>query len=328
MSGVRPAASRAAPYAALSVAIVLWAGAFVWIRAALEDYNVAHLTILRLAIAATALCALVAMRGAKLPAARDVPAILFLGLTGMALYQLMLNAGERTVPAATASMLINLSPVFTALAAHALLHERIGRRGWLGIAIAFVGASTIALAGDGGFGLRHGALLVVGAAVAQAAFFVAQKPLLRDYGSLELVAWAMIVGALVALPLAPGAGTAVADASAGSTLAVVLLGLGSSAVGFVSFAYAVSRIDVSRAASTLYAVPVVTIGIAWLWLGELPGAVSVLGGAIALAGVAITNADRHRDTPQGTPKAGERVAKPGTATSTAGTPKTSESRRH
>ncbi|MBW3609101.1 MAG: DMT family transporter [Actinobacteria bacterium] len=298
MSDERPPVQRATPYAALSLTILLWAGAFVWIRVALEDYSVAHLTFLRLAIAAIALGALLTVRGqTKLPAARDVPAIVFLGLAGMALYQLLLNAGERTIPAATASMLVNLSPIFTALAARVLLDERLARHAWLGIAIAFAGASAIALEGGGGLELRHGALLVLGAALAQAAYFVAQKPLLRRYGSLELTAWAMIAAALMTLPLAPGVGSALSDASAAATLAVVLLGIGSSAIGFVSFAYAVSRIDVSHAASTLYAVPVVTIAVAWLWLSELPGAVAVLGGAVALAGVAMTNAGRRSRKP-------------------------------
>ena len=52
--------------------------------------------------------------------------------------------------------------------------------------------------------LSGGALLVLGAAAAQATFFVSQKALLRRYGSLAVTAWAMGLGAAMALPLAPG----------------------------------------------------------------------------------------------------------------------------
>ncbi|HWT24905.1 MAG TPA: DMT family transporter, partial [Solirubrobacteraceae bacterium] len=138
-----------------------------------------------------------------------------------------------------------------------------------------------------------GAVLVLGAAVAQATFFVAQKPLLRRYGSLELTAWAMALGAVMALPLAPGLPGAVAAAPLESTLAIAFLALGASAVGFAAWAYACARVDVSAAAVTLYAVPVVATAVGWVWLGEAPRPVAVAGGAVALAGVFLVTSSRR-----------------------------------
>ena len=71
---------------------------------------------------------------------------------------------------------------------------------------------------------------------------------------------------------------------------MLYLGIGASAIGFVSWAYASARVPVSFAASTLYAVPVVAGAVAWLWLGETPATAS---GAVALAGVALTAAARR-----------------------------------
>ena len=116
--------------------------------------------------------------------------------------------------------------------------------------------------------LSSGALLVLGAAVAQAAFFVAQKPLLRRYGGLELTAWAMAIGALLTLPLAGGLPHARAAAPARATLAILFLGLGASAIGFVAWACGL------RAARRLHrrghAVrrPRRGVGIGRAWLGE------------------------------------------------------------
>jgi drug/metabolite transporter (DMT)-like permease len=274
------------PALALTATVLLWGSAFAAIRAALEHFSAAHLSVLRLLVAAAVLCVIAAARGIRLPALRDVPAIAAVGFAGMTAYQLLLNSGERTVPAGTASLLVNLSPVFTAVAASLWLDERMTRRRWTGVAIACAGASLIAVAGRGGLALEHGALLVLGAAVAQAAFFVGQKPLLRRYGSLELTTWAMTLGALMTLPLAPGLPAAVGAAPAEALLAVGFLGAGASAIGFVTWAYACARVDVSIAAATLYAVPVVAFSAGWLWLGEAPAPVALAGGAIALAGVA------------------------------------------
>ena len=272
---------------ALAATILLWGSAFAAIRAALEHFSAAHLSVLRLLVAAAVLWAIAVPRGVRVPAARDLPAIAGVAFAGMTAYQLLLNSGERTVPAGTASLLVNLSPVFTAIAATLWLGERMTARRWAGVAVACAGASLIAVAGRGGVSLHGGALLVVGAAVAQAAFFVGQKPLLRRYGSLELTTWAMTLGALMTLPFAPGLATAAADAPAEALAAVAFLGVGASAVGFVTWAYASARVEVSVAATTLYAVPVVAFSAGWLWLGERPTALTLAGGTIALAGVAL-----------------------------------------
>jgi drug/metabolite transporter (DMT)-like permease len=275
------------PALAIAATVVLWGSAFPAIRAALEHFSAAHLSVVRLLVATLVLSAIAAARGVRLPAARDVPAIAAVGFAGMTAYQVLLNSGERTVPAGTASLLVNLSPVFTAIGASLWLSEEMTRRRWTGVAVACGGATLIAVAGDGGVAFGTGALLVVGAAIAQAAFFLGQKPLLRRYGSLELTTWAMALGALMTLPLAPGLVGAVGGAGLEPLAAVLFLGGGASAIGFVTWAYASARVDVSVAAACLYTVPVVAFGLAWVWLGESPSPVALIGGAIALAGVAL-----------------------------------------
>ena len=285
------------PALALAATVLLWGSAFAAIRAALEPFSAGHLSVLRLLVATLALAAIAVARGVRLPAARDLPAIAAVGFAGMTAYQLLLNSGERTVPAGTASLLVNLSPVFTAIGASLWLGEEMTRRRWTGVAVACGGATLIAVAGDGGVSFGHGALLVLGAAVAQAAFFLGQKPLLRRYGSLELTTWAMALGTLMALPLAPGLPGAVRSAGLEPLVTVGFLGVGASAVGFVTWAYACARVDVSLAATCLYAVPVVAFGLGWAWLGEEPAVVALVGGVLALAGVALAT---RRSSPRPT----------------------------
>lgn len=212
----------------------------------------------------------------------------------MTAYQVLLNAGEVSVPAATASLLVNVAPIFTALLAAALLGERLTAMGWCGVLVGFAGAGLIAVAAGGGVRLSGGALLVLGAAAAQATFFVSQKALLRRYGSLAVTAWAMGLGAAMALPLAPGLAADVNTAPTTALLAVGFLALGASALGFLTWAYAVARVDVTAAASTLYAVPPVAALVGWVALGEVPSPLTAVGGAIALAGVAVMSASRSR----------------------------------
>ena len=281
--------------AALAATVVLWASAFAAIREAVRGLGWEHLSVLRLVLAALALAAVAAVQRVGAPPRADWARLAVVALAGMTAYQVLLNAGEVTVPAATASLLVNTAPIFTALLAAALLGERLPPLAWAGVALGFTGSATIALtAGGGGFDLSSGALLVLGAAVAQATFFVAQKPLLDRHGAVAVTTWAMGLGALMSLPLAPGLPQAVADAPPGALWATAFLGLGASALGFCTWAYGLARVEVTRAAASLYAVPPVAALVGWLWLGEVPSGGTVAGGAVALVGVALVARARRR----------------------------------
>jgi len=151
--------------------------------------------------------------------------------------------------------------------------------------------------------LHGGALLVLGAALSQAAFFIVQKPLLARYSAFEVTAYAMWIGTALLLPFGAGVPGAVLEAGAEPLLAVLLLGVGASALGFFAWAYALARMPVSTASSALYAVPAVAIGVALLWLGELPSAASIVGGALALAGVVIATRSTHLERDAARPAA-------------------------
>jgi len=71
--------------------------------------------LLRFAIASIALLAIAMVRRPRFPERRDVLRIAALGVIGMTIYSLAITYGEITVPAGTASILVNLSPIFTAI---------------------------------------------------------------------------------------------------------------------------------------------------------------------------------------------------------------------
>jgi drug/metabolite transporter (DMT)-like permease len=219
----------------------------------------------------------------RMPARRDLPLIVVCGLAGMTGYQLLLNAGERVVPAGTASLLVATAPVYSSLLAVAFLGERAGRRRWAGSAIALAGTALIAASHGLGFGVS--ALVVLAAAVLQAIFHTAQKPLLARYTSFEVTAYAMWAGTAFILPWTGSLLRTLPTAGGAAIGSAVFLGLAPSAAGFVLWAYAMARMDVGRVTLSLYLVPAVAIVISLAWLGQVPGPVELAGGAVALAGV-------------------------------------------
>jgi EamA-like transporter family len=92
------------------VTVVLWASAFVGIRAAGKDLSPGALSLGRLLVGSAALGAFVVFRRELFPARRDLPAIALCGVLWFGLYNVVLNAAERLVEAGTAAMLVGVGP--------------------------------------------------------------------------------------------------------------------------------------------------------------------------------------------------------------------------
>jgi len=210
-----------------------------------------------------------------------------MGATGVAGYQLLLSAGEATVPAGTAALLFASAPVMAVGLAGLLLRERLGLRGWGGLAVALAGAALVA-AGQGpapGAGLS-GIALIVGAAGCYAVWIIVQKRALTRLSPFEATAWSTWFGAGLALPFATGLPAALQTAPTSALLSVVFLGVGISIVPFLLWAWVLARMEASSAAPALLLVGPMGTLVAWLSLGEAPALLTLIGGAVTLAGVA------------------------------------------
>jgi drug/metabolite transporter (DMT)-like permease len=276
--------------AALTVTVVFWASAFAGIRAGLEAYGPGQVALIRFLVASAVLAGYAAITRMRMPERRDLPAVFLAGFLAFTLYHVALNYGEITVSAGAASVLINTVPIFTALLAVAFLGERLRVLGWVGMGVSFAGAALISLGEGEGLALDPRAFVILLAAVSSSIYFAFQKPYLARYGALAFTTYAVWAGTLLTLPFLPGLVAQVPAAPAGTTLAMVYLGVFPTAISYVTYAYAMSRMAASRAVSFLYLIPVLAYVIAWLWLGEVPTLLSVLGSIVVLTGVVIVNA--------------------------------------
>lgn len=284
---------------AAATTVLAWAAAFVAIRVAARAFGPGELTAGRLLIASVVLACFTPFLGpVRLPEVRDLPRIVACGLAGMAGYQYLLNSGERSVSAGGASLLVNASPLFAAVLAWLALGEKITARGRIGLAVGFMGAIIMTIGQGNRIQLSAHAVLVLGAAVLFALFFVAQKPLLARYSSFELTCYATWSGAILTTPFLPSLVSEAGRAQPHPIEAVIFLAVVSSALGFVAWAYVQQHLPVARAVTILYLVPFTAIGIGRIVLGESTHALAIAGGIIALIGVGLSRSGpRIRDLP-------------------------------
>ncbi|WP_459980788.1 DMT family transporter [Nocardioides sp. AN3] len=279
------------PVAAVAVTLVFWASAFVAIRHLAGAFHPGALALGRLGVGALCLT-VVALRRRPLPrpTAADWRVIVVIGVLWYAVYMLTLNAGERSVDAGTASMILQLSPIVIAVLAALFLGERFTPQLGAGLALAFAGVAVIGFASGDAAGQGRsatGVLLCLIPVAAYSTSLVLQKPLASRYAAVHLTWLACTIGAIVTLPWIGQLLGDLREASAADVGWLVYLGVFPTAIAFTTYGYALQHISATRLGISTYVVPIISIALAWTLLDETPPALAYVGGAVALLGVAL-----------------------------------------
>ena len=277
---------------AIFATILLWASAFPAISVALTAYTPAEVALLRYIVASLALIIYAIVNRVPIPRLRDLPLIAVCGFIGFTLYNFMLNAGQVTVSAGMASFIISSEVGIIALLARLFFGEHLGKSAWIGVVLCVIGVGIISLGTDGKFQLSTGVIQVFIATLSISIYSVMQKPLLRRYKPIQFTTYAIWAGTLFLFFLAPQAVFSIQNASIGSTLSVVYMGLFPGVVAYIAWSYVLSQIPAAKAGSYLALIPVAALLISWIWLKEIPALISLLGGSVVFLGVTLVNQRR------------------------------------
>ena len=275
-----------AALAAGLVTVTLWGSAFVGIRAAGATLSPGSIALGRLLVSSAILTAVALARRERLPERRDMVSIAVFGVLWLGVYSVTLNAAERLVDAGTAALLVNTGPIIVALLAGIFLREGFPPGLFAGLAVAFAGCVVIGFAtSQAGSQSVIGIALCIVAAVAYSVAIVVQKPVLGRVPSFQVTWLGCAAATIVCLPFAPTLASEAARAGATAVGWTIYLGIFPTAVGFATWSFALGRTSAGRMASITYLAPVVAIVLSWALLREVPPWLSLVGGALCLAGV-------------------------------------------
>jgi len=273
-------------YAAMLFNIIAWGMSWVSVRTVLTELDAGQVGAMRYLIASAVMLPVWLYRGRPLPDKSDLGLVSLLGLFGFCLYNLGINFGEKTVDAGTGSLLISFQPILVIVIGVLLRREVVSLVAWIGILISMAGVIMTAIGGSAGFTLNFGTILILGAALSSAIQTLINKALTKRYHALDVTTWAIWIGTLGLLPFSHDLPEAVRNLSTNGLIHLVFLGVVPAALCYTLFAWVLTRVPIATAMSSVYAIPVFSLIFGWSMLGEQPTALTLIGGAVTIIGVA------------------------------------------
>lgn len=281
----------------LLLTIVIWGANYAVVKYGTNHMDALAFNGVRI-FAATVAFAVLAVaahrRGTARPVSRrDVVALLGLGVLGNCVYQTLFAEGVAHTRAGTAALLLSSSPVLIAMIGRWLGVERIGRRGYAGVALSMAGIAIVVLGGATHAvlgGSLTGDAIVLGAAVCWAVYTVLLEPLTHRVSLIDISALTLIGGAVpLMIVSAPAfAATAWHAVSLAMWAAIAYAAIISLVIGYLGWYHAVRIIGPTRTAIYSNLQPVVALLVAWAMVGEVPTSWQGAGAVTIIAGVLLT----------------------------------------
>ena len=221
---------------------------------------------------------------------REIPALAGAIFFGGGLGPLLLMVGLRSTPAPTASLLLNLEVVFTAVIAWVIFHESVDRRVAVGFALIVAGGAVLSWNDHGSLGLPAGALAVAAACGCWAIDNnLTQKVSAKDPRQIAMLKGLLAGGANLAIGLLAGGSLP----ALGATVATMSIGVVGYGISLMLFVFALRSLGSARTGAYFALGPFVGVGVAIVVFGESVGARLVPASALMAVGVWLHLSERH-----------------------------------
>lgn len=291
-SGTSDSQTSAASSVRVAVLALLWGSTFLWIEIALRVFTPVQITVARCFLGAATLVAVCLVRGVSLPRERGIwRHVLFAALLCNATPFLLFSLGQQTVGSGLAGVLNATTPLWSAVLGLILGTERSpGRLRITGLLTGFAGTVVIFAPWrqDGASSLGVLAILAAAASYAVAFAYMHRHLVGRGYPTLSLSAAQLTAATAISAVALPAGGTIPGHIPWNTAVVVLVLGVFTTGVTFHLTYRIIADESATNAATVGYLLPVVSVALGVLFLGEALDLRAVVGGVVVVAGVALT----------------------------------------
>ncbi|MER5171512.1 DMT family transporter [Thioclava kandeliae] len=284
-------------------ATAFWASNFEATRIALGSLPPLSVASLRFLIATIAILVLLIWREglAMAPLRRNLLAYIILGILGVAGFNAALCIGLQSTTPQTAALIMATTPITSAIFDAILSRKRPSWRALSGMALSFAGVALVLAQGhidDISRRLNSGDLVILAGSLAWAAYGVGCTRFIRGSSPLATTSWTMVFGTLALIGTSLHEGNLVTLARAAtppSLIASLWMGILGSMLAYIFWTAAIAARGVAKTAILFNLVPVFAVLIGWA-LGQTPALLQIIGTALTLLGVSLSQITSPRLT--------------------------------
>ena len=270
----------------------IWGSSFLFIDIGLDSLPPGLITLIRVASGAAALWLLPSSLTRRIGngvndvriEASDRTKLLLLSVIWVAIPFTLFPIAEQHINSSVTGLLNGATPIFAALVAAVLLHDRAGGPLLGGLVIGFVGIALISAPSiSDGSNQTLGVVMVLAATLCYGFAINLAAPLQQKYGSLPLMARMLALATLWTLPY----GLVDLDEASwdvGPLVAVLILGVVGTGLAFAIMGTLVGRVGSTRASFITYLIPVVSLALGMAFRGDTVAPIVVVGIALAIVG--------------------------------------------
>lgn len=271
------------------ITIIFWSLAYVLTRLSLQYFTPFSLGFLRYFVASCTLIIVWVLTRMKLPQRKDLPYFILAGALGFFFYMIAFNLGQKTVTASTGSIVIATVPLLTAFIARFVYREKMSLVQWVALIIEFAGVAVLTLI-NGILSFNIGLVWLFLAALALSLYNLLQRRLTKKYTALQTSAFSIFFGTILMAVFLPVSVRQITYAPPIQWVYLVILGVFSSAIAYVSWSKAFAKAEkTSQVSNYMFVTPFLTSLFGFLMADEIPELSTLVGGGIILFGVFVFN---------------------------------------
>ncbi len=283
--------------AALTVSVI-WGLSFVAASMVLTTLSPIILATVRFMIAAALYSPVILWeyRKGHRPTLTDLKELAFLGFLSISIYFWLQYTGVQYAGAGISAVLATgFTPVLTGITGTLLLKERVTPTKGAGIALGLTGVALIALpkivVGNVDWIFLLGVACLLGNAVCWSTYSTLSRRLMKRIGNpLMVTAYTTLLGVIFLIPLSMTSDwDTVSAVTTQQWVSILYLAIVCSCVGYFLWNYTLSKLEAVKATVWLYLEPVAAFIGSFILFGQVPAALTIVGGAAIVIGALLTN---------------------------------------
>jgi len=278
--------------------VIIWGTTFVSTKVLLSFFTPIEVLFIRFCIGFIALFLFYPKR---LQPKNRIERLYFMGagLSGVTLYFLFENIALNYSLASNIGVIVSTAPFFTAILSHFLIKDiKIRRNFIIGFVFAIAGIALISFQGTTHIKVNPlGDFLAILAAMVWACYSILMRKISTfSYTTIQSTRMIFFYGILFMIPclfFMDFHPTLNQFKNPIHLFNIIYLGLGASAICFVSWNYTIKVLGAIQSSAYIYLVPVVTVLFSWLILNEPIHFYTLIGSAFTLFGLFISERRRY-----------------------------------